>query len=76
MFAIVPNTDYFKLKILKVKTFIYDTNNKIIYKFCIREDSITRREGKVTGRGRKFSTLVFLCRTSQKLMAAPRVCDN
>ena len=35
LWAIVSNTNYFKPNILKFKTFIYNSNCKIIYNFCI-----------------------------------------
>ena len=38
--AIVPNRNYFKPIILKFKIFIYNSNNKIIYNFCIHGGNI------------------------------------
>ena len=36
----VPNTSYFKPIILKLETFINNSNSKIMYNFCLHEDNI------------------------------------
>ena len=37
--ASVPNTNYFKLVVFKFKTFVYNSNGKILYKFFIYENN-------------------------------------
>ena len=43
----MPNPDYFKPIILKLKTFIYNSNNKIIHNFCICGGNTSSRCGEV-----------------------------
>ena len=63
--AIVSNTNYFKPIIFKFKKFIFNSNSKIVYNFCIYGGNTPFVEGEVTPRGRNFLPLVFSERTLQ-----------
>ena len=56
--AIVHNTNYFKPFILKFKTFVYNSNSKIIYNFCMNR-------GNTPPVREMYFTMVFLERKSQ-----------
>ena len=75
--AIVFITNYFKLIILKFKTFIYNNNNEIIYNFCMHRGQYSLVGEEVTPRGREFFTIgIFRKNTSKysKLMVETDVC--
>ena len=48
LLAIVPNRNYFKPIILKLKTFIYNSDSKIIYNFCMYGGNTSSVGGEVT----------------------------
>ena len=49
--AIVSNADYFKLIILEFKTFIYNSNSKIIHTFCMCGSDTASCKEKVPSSG-------------------------
>ena len=64
--AIVPNMNYFKPVILKFKTFIYNSNNKIMHNFVYLEATLPPVRVEVNPQGEFFFLLlVFLERTPQ-----------
>ena len=58
--AILPNTNYFKSIILKLKTFIYNSNNKIICNFCIYGGNTPPRMGNTLSGGETFYCSYFV----------------
>ena len=78
--AIVPNTNYFQPIILKLKTFIYNSDSKIMHNFCSYGGNTPPvGKGKVTLPGKEFF-VVGICRmnTSKyaKLIVEPYIYDN
>ena len=63
--AIAPNRDCSKPVILKFKTFICNSNGKIIYFFLNVWATLHRRGKSTLFEGRNFLTLVFLERAPQ-----------
>ena len=79
--AIVPNRNYFKPIILKFKTFIYNSDSKIIYNFSTYGVNTLPEWVEVTSppSGKKYFTVgIFRKNTSKyaKLMAEPYICDD
>ena len=57
--AIVPNMNYFKPIILKFKIFIYNSESKIIYNFCMYEGNAPPIGGGINFPGEEFLPLVL-----------------
>ena len=66
MRAIVPNTNYFKPVILKLKTFIYNSNSKIIYDFCTNVGNTPPVGGGITCIITELTIETFYCWYFQK----------
>ena len=70
--AIAPKSNYFKPITLRLKTFIYNSNKKIIYNFCMYGSKIPQ-----LGNEKFFTVGIFRKNPSKsaKLIVEPRICD-
>ena len=75
--ALISNTDYFKPVILNFTTFIYNSNCKITYNFCICENNIFS-VGDVTPEENFFNIAFFKKNISKyaRLIVEPYICDH
>ena len=75
----MPNAKYFTSVSLKISTFIYNSNSKIIHNFCMCGGNIPPVGVEITSPREKFFTIGnFRKNTSkyEKLMVEPDICDN
>ena len=63
--AFVLNANYFKPNILKFKTFIYNSNSKIMHNFCMCRSNTPPSKEEIPSRWRNFLTMIFLEREPQ-----------